>query len=50
MIIKYLRPTWITVEEDKSVALARLAKRMPDGWQEGNDVFAPYKAVVIKLL
>jgi hypothetical protein len=50
MIIEYLRPTWITVEEDKSLALAGLAKRMPDGWQEGDDVLARYKVVIIELL
>jgi hypothetical protein len=50
MIIKYQRPTWITIEEDRSLALARLARRMPDGWQEGGDVFARYKAVSIELM
>ena len=52
MIKKYLRPAWITVEEDKSLKNAGLRGRMPDGWQEGDDVFARYKvkAVSIELL
>jgi hypothetical protein len=50
MIIDYLRPTWITVEEDQSLARSGLAKQMPDGWEEGDDVFARYKAVNIELL
>jgi hypothetical protein len=50
MIIKYLRPAWITVEEDESLRLAKLDKRMPDGWQEGGDVFARYNVVSIEIL
>ena len=32
IIIEYLQPTWITVEEDESLAQAGLSRRMPDGW------------------
>ncbi len=39
-----------TVEEDQRLAQAELAKRMPDGWQEADDVFARYKVANIKLL
>jgi hypothetical protein len=49
MIIKYLRPAWVTVEEDESLRLARLTRRMPDGWQEGGDVFARYKAEAVRI-
>ena len=50
MIIKYLRPAWVTVEEDVSLKSAGLRRQMPNGWQEGGDVFARYKAVSIELL
>ena len=49
MIIEYLRPAWITVEEDQELALAGLSRRMPDVWKVGDDVFARYKAVNIEL-
>jgi hypothetical protein len=50
MIIEYLRPAWITLEEDQRLALNGLARRMPNGWQEGSGVFARYEAVQIEFL
>ena len=50
MIIKYLRPAWVTDEEDQSLANSGLSRRMPDGWKVGDDVFARYKAANIELL
>ena len=49
LLVKYLRPIWITVDENKMLSAAGLRSKMPARWKIGDDVFARYRAVGIEI-
>lgn len=49
IIIDYLRPTWITIEEDQRLSELGLRSSMPKNWKPGDNVFARYEAAEIPL-